>query len=160
MSDRKPQLAVKSGSRITLNMFLLSTAIFAFFTTINLRRELLFQPVLLVQLVISIPLLLTSTLAYAKVGYRERVERWATLGWVTFDLGYAAILNVIGIMVGNIISTTLAVVFFSVSCGLTLIYSAVDISYSGSVASERISKDLLFIVVQVAFGLLVALKVF
>ena len=143
-----------------MNTFLLSTAIFAFFTTINLRKDLLFQKVLLAQLVLSMPLLMTSTLAYSKVGYRDRIERWNLLGWMTFILGYAFIMNVIGILVANVISPVLSIVFFASSCGLTLVYSIVDISYKRGVARERIAKDLLFITLQVVLGLLVALRVF
>jgi hypothetical protein len=159
MKPGESGLAVKAAARMNLNTFLLSTAIFAFFTTINLRKELLFQPLLLIQLTLSIPLLLLSTLAYSKLGYREQTERWNLLGWVAFILGYAFILNVIGILVANAISTVLSVIFFVSSCGLALVYSAVDISYRKTVLRERVIKDLLFITVQVCLGLLVALKV-
>lgn len=141
-------------------MFLLSTAIFAFFTTINLRKEFLFQPLLLAQLVLSMPLLLTSTLAYAKLGYREKIAAWALLGWVTFELGYAFLLNVIGILMATAISLPLAIVFFAASCCLALVYSIVDaVSTPGGYTTERLAKDLLFIVIQLTLGLLVALKV-
>ena len=150
-------LSVKASTRIALNRTLIAIAIGVFFLTINLREALLFQKILLLQLVLAVPLLLTSTLAYSKIGYREQIERWNTLGWMTFIFGYAFLLNVIGILIGNIIGVMTAIIFFVSSWILSLIYSFVDISYDNSVIKERLIKDALFISIQFVLGVLVIL---
>ena len=154
------KLSVKASSRIALNTRLLAIAIGIFFLTINLRAELLFQNILVIQLVMSIPLFLTSTLSYSKIGYRSKVERWDTLGWVTFIFGYAFILNVIGILIGKTISLEISIIFFIFSWILTLIYSSVEISYNRSAIKERLTKDTLFIIIQFILGLMVVLGFF
>lgn len=149
------KLSAKASSRITLNTSLLAIAIGIFFLTINLRAGLLFQNILVIQLVMSIPLFLTSTLSYSKIGYRSKVERWDTLGWVTFIFGYAFILNVIGILIGKIISLEISIMFFIFSWILTLIYSSIEISYNRSAIKERLIKDTLFIIIQIILGVMV-----
>ena len=151
------KLSIKATSRISLNTALLSIAIGVFFLTINIRQELLYQKILLAQLVVSIPLFLTSILAYSKVGYRRKIEKWNMLGWITFILGYAFILNVIGILIGKFISIDISIVFFASSCILTLTYSYIEISYNKLAIKERIIKDSIFIATQLIFGLLVVL---
>ncbi len=153
-------LESKSSSRIALNRSLIAISAGVFFLTINLREELLFQKILLVQLVFSIPLFLTSILAYSKIGYREKVAKWNVLGWVSFIFGYTFLLNVIGILIGNIISVKIAVLFFLFSWLLTIIYSLVDVIDNRTAIKERLAKDSLFILIQIFLGLLVVLGIF
>ena len=149
----------KASNRIALNTRLLAVLITVLFLTINLKRELLLQHILAFQFIVPIPLLVTSILAYSKVSYREKVERWDKLGFITFILGYAFLLNVIGILIGNLISVGLALTFFLVNWILALVYSAVDISYDRSIIKERAIKDVALILIQLVFGVLVVLKV-
>jgi len=148
----------KASSRIALNTRLIALTFSIFFLTINLRQELFSQKIVLLQLILAIPLLLTSTLAYSKVSYRERTNRWEILSWITFVLGYSFLLNIVGILVGNIAGVLLATIFFVASWILTLTYSLIDISYNKSVIKERLVKDGIFILIQLTFGLLVVLK--
>ncbi len=155
--DAASKLASKASSRINLNESLLAIAIGVFFLTVNFREELLFQRVLVIQLVLSIPLLLTSILSYSKVGYRSKVEKWDRLGWITFIIAYAFLLNVIGILLGNIVGVDIALIFFVSSWILTFIYSFVDVSYKKYTVKERMVKDLFFILIQFVLGVLVVL---
>ena len=149
----------KAANRIALNTRLLAVLITVFFLTINLKKELLMQKILAVQFILPIPLLVTSILAYSKVSYREKIARWDKLGFITFILGYAFLSNVIGILIGNIIGKTVALIFFAATWIFALIYSAVDISYDKSVMKERLIKDGAFILIQLIFGVLVVLGV-
>jgi len=105
-------LPVKASSRIALDRSLLAVVIGVFFLTINLKEELLFQKILSLQLILAIPLFITSILAYSKVGYRKKIERWNMLGWITFIFGYAFLLNVIGILIGEVTGIMMAILFF------------------------------------------------
>lgn len=154
-----PGLESKAASRIALNTALLSVSVGIFFLVVSLRAQLILPQLVAAQLVFPIPLLLTSILSYSKIAYRDRVERWDTLGWVSFVIGYALILNVIGILLDGTVSETVSLAFFGLSWGMTLLYSAVDVSYERDHLRERLVKDSLFIGLQVAFGALVVLGV-
>jgi hypothetical protein len=152
-----PALESKAASRIALNTSLLSVAVGIFFLVVSLRSQLLVPEVVAAQMVLPIPLLLSSILAYSKVGYKDRIERWDTLGWITFILGYAMILNVVGILLAGYVSLRMSLLFFGASWTMTIVYSVVDISYERSHVRERLAKDALFIVTQLLFGVLVVL---
>jgi len=147
----------KSSSRIQLNTSLLGIVIGIFFLTINLRQELLLPKIVATQLVLSIPLLLTSILAYSKMGYRKATDQWNILGWTTFNIAFAFILNVIGIMLANVISWTTSFTFFAVSWILVIIYSIADYIEDKSVLKEKLIKDSLFILIQIILGIFVIL---
>jgi hypothetical protein len=102
---------------------------------------------------------LTSTLSYSKIGYKKQTENWDTLGWICFTFGYAFLLNVVGILVGNLISVPLALIFFASSWILILIYSIVDINYDHTVVQKRAVKYIMFILIQILFGVFVVLKI-
>jgi len=154
-----PPKSAKASTRIALNRSLLAIIISVFFLIINLREEILFQKILTVQLVLAIPLFITSILSYSKIGYRNEIKRWNILGYITFIFAYAFMLNVIGILLGDIVGVAIALTFFASSWILTLTYSFVDIGYNKSVIKERIIKDSLFISIQIIFGVLVVLGV-
>jgi uncharacterized membrane protein (DUF485 family) len=150
----------KSSNRISLNRVLFSIALAAFFLTVNLKEEFFFDRVLILQLVLSIPLLLTSMLAYSKVGYRTQTRRWNKLAWITFAFGYGFLLNVIGILLAKTSGILISIVFFVSTWVLAIIYSLVDISYDKRVLKERLYKDLLFISIQILLGVFVVLNVY
>jgi hypothetical protein len=154
-----PKLVSKASARIALNRTLIGIVIGVFFLTINLRKELFFQKVLVLQLVISIPFLLTSILAYSKVAYRTNTEKWNNLAWFTFIVGYAFIINIIGILLGGFAGKAIAVIFFASSWTLSIIYSLVDISCDKKAVKERVAKDALFILITTVLGAFVALGI-
>jgi hypothetical protein len=155
-----PALESKAASRIALNTSLLSVAVGIFFLVVSLRSQLLVPEIVAAQMVLPIPLLLTSILSYSKVGYKDRIERWDTLGWITFILGYALILNVIGILLAGYVGLRVSLIFFGGSWTMTVVYSMVDISYERTHLRERAVKDALFIGTQLVFGVMVVLGVF
>lgn len=152
--------SAKASGRIAINTRLIGVTFASFFLTLNFRGELLQHTMVLLQLVVAIPVLFTSTLAYSKVSYRSDVVRWNRLGWVTFAVGYSFLINVVGIIIGLTAGKALSATFFAACWLLALIYSAVDISETRSALVERIAKDAVFIVLQLFLGLLVALQVY
>lgn len=155
----RSDLMTKSQSRVNLNIFLLSVSITAFFLIVNLRQEFLNNKLLLLQLVLAIPLFLTSIIANSKIAYKEKPVRWNRLGWLTFVVGYAFIINIIGIVIGNLISVTISLIFFGASWFLTVTKSLVDLSNDKTILKERIIKDSLFIALQLTCGVFVVLKI-
>ena len=153
-------LSAKASNRIGINRSLIAIAIGVFFLTVNLKRQILLEEILVLQLVLSIPMLLVSTLAYTKVGYREKTERWNNLAWITFIIGYTFQLNIIGILLSDIVGKNMAIIYFVVTWIVSLIYSLIDISYDKSAWKERVFKDIIFTLVLVVLGVLPAMGIF
>jgi len=149
-----------SKHRLFVNLFLLSVAISAFFILVSRNSEYILQKIVLVQLVLSVPLLLSSTLSQCKIASGETGKMWLRFTWITFCFGYAFITNVIGVFVGNIAGVGLSLTFFITSWLLALTYSLIEVSYRRARLKERLAKDLLFILLQLFFGVFVVLKIF
>lgn len=149
----------KADSRITLNTTLLAISIGVFFLMINMNSNFLSQKILTTQLILSIPLLFISNLAYSKIGYRKQVKKWNIFGWITFIIGFGFILNVIGIISKEIIGITISIMFFVICWVLIFIYSFIDISYDKFRLKERLIKDGFFIFIQTSLGLIVVLGI-
>src|SRR2546427_12711804 len=90
----------KGSDRIQINNILCAVCVAALSVLLGLSRDKL-SSWAIGQLALAIPLLVTSSLAYAKVGYRHSDEsrRWDTLVWLGHSLGYAAVLIATGTMV-------------------------------------------------------------
>jgi hypothetical protein len=157
--DRTPEIELmlkqgKSNAHILMNtcLLLVSFAIFALVITkdFNLLR---INSFLTMQLMLSIPFLLTSTLANSKLNYTLHEIYWDSLGWGTFIMGYAFLLNSIGILISDMIGSFFAVVFLIVTIALSLVYSAVEVSYNRESIGRRIVKDLIFITLIFLLGI-------
>ena len=76
------------------------------------------------------------------------------LGWGSFILGYGMLINVVGILVYGLIGAIPALLFFALNIILTLIYSAVEVSYNRHALGRRIAKDMVFILLIFVLGLM------
>jgi len=150
----------KSRNRITLSGSLLSIAIGIFFLTINLKSELLENKFLIFQLCSSIPMFLTAILSYSKASYREKYQAWDGLGWFTFTIGYAFIINVISILINIKINHLIAIYFLIVSALGAFLYSIVDIKGDSGTFKERFCKDSFFFSILIFLGLFVILGIY
>ena len=150
----------KSRNRITLSGSLLSIAIGIFFLTINLKSELLENRFLIFQLCSSIPMFLTAILSYSKASYREKYKAWDGLGWFTFTVGYAFIINVISILINIRLNHLIAIYFLLVSALGALLYSIVDIKGDDGTLKERFFKDSFFFSILILLGLFVILGIY
>ncbi|MFA5993630.1 MAG: hypothetical protein WC823_01575 [Parcubacteria group bacterium] len=74
-------------------------------------------------------------------------------GWVTSNLGNDILLNSIGLMIAGV-SVALAVVYFSLTLLLMVIYSAINIKYTPSIARQKLFKLLFFFSVMFVGGIL------
>lgn len=148
------------SSRLMINTRLLGVAITIFVLIVTLKSEILTDnKIITYELVLAIPFLLTSSLARSKLGYSSRPEKWNFLGWITYIIGYALLLNVIGIIVALYLDLNLAILFFVISWILSIVYSTIEVSYKKEKLKERIFKDSFFILLQLFLGLLPALRI-
>jgi hypothetical protein len=145
----------KSNARILMNtcLLLIVFAILAFVATKNFDL-LRFNNFLAIQLTLSIPFLMTSTLANSKLTYTLHEIHWDNFGWATYIIGYAFLLNSIGILLADMVGSFLALVFFAATVCLSLVYSAVEVSYNKNCMNRRLAKDLLFFIIIFLLGIL------
>jgi len=152
---------VKEDNRIKINVTLLGLCftMFTFIAVFNLDllKESLF---LTLQLVCSIPLLMTSLLARSKASYTLGRNCWKKFGFLTYLLGYAFLINVVGIFLISFVSLFAGITFFIVNIILAMAYSFMEVSYDSARLKERFVKDLAFILILVLLGILPALRVY
>jgi len=148
-------------ARLYLNRTILSVTITVFAIIISFQAAYLKTNFFLTsQLVIAIPLLLTSTLSLITAQEHNNVQRWTGFASTLFILGYAFLSNVIGLLIAFQISIFLGVAFFFANWVLVLVYSYLKISLKESTFIQRFRKDLFFIGIQIIFGLFPALGLF
>jgi hypothetical protein len=140
-SEWKNCRSKKGSDRIQINNILCAVCVATLSVLLGLSREKL-SSWTIGQLAIAIPLLVTSSLCYAKVGYRslDEAERWDTLGWLGHSVGYAAVLNATGTMLYRSGFVRVTWVFVGVVLSLFLIYSTVDVHAKRDRLSEKLLK--------------------
>jgi hypothetical protein len=109
-----------------------------------------FSPLVIYQLVLAIPLLFVSSLAYSKIGYSKDTRNWDILGWHTNNLGNLFVLNAVGLVAANY-DLTLAKIYFTLFCFLMMVYTLININHEPESWPARVYK-LLFLLVVIIFG--------
>src|SRR4030066_2425672 len=134
--DEKRRL--KGSDRIHINNILSAVCVSALSVLLAFSDTKLSE-IGLIQLTAAIPLLVTSSLSYAKTVYRRKdeVERWDFLGWLTHSTGYLMILNAISILLFNADYRTSAWTFISITAFLYILYSVVDIGLKRKRMKEK-----------------------
>ena len=89
---------IKENARISINVALLGVGFTLFTFLMAFNPAILKENLLLTfQLVCAIPLLMTSLLSRSKASYTFGINRWRHLGFITYLIAYAFLINVIGI---------------------------------------------------------------
>lgn len=140
----------KASTRVTINSFMMGSLFFIFtlIWTLNPERFSIF---IIAQIVLAIPLLFVSSLAYAKIGYAKDVRGWEALGWFTNNIGNIFILNAVGLMTANV-NRGLAVVYFILTAVLMAIYSSINIYYRRGAMKEKLFKFAYFVFILLLGG--------
>lgn len=125
--ELEERLKIRGSDRIQINNFLGAISIATLSVLLSLSKPGTFGWIF-AQLAVAIPCFITSSLAYAKMTYRENDEYyiWDNLGWVTHTLGYIMILNALTIMLHQRY-TSISWIFIGVTILLFLIYSVLDV---------------------------------
>jgi carbon starvation protein CstA len=119
----------KGSDRIQINNLLAAVCIGSLSILLTLKTEFSTKSLVLLQFAFSIPLLVSSSLAYAKLALRERIEFkiWDKVGWTFHSLGYILILNAIGLLLHGYDFKIQSISFIGLTILLFTIYSCVDI---------------------------------
>lgn len=145
----------KAQSKITINSFMMGSLFFILSLIWSLNPER-FSIVIIAQIVLAIPLLFVSSLAYAKIGHWKEVKMWDAFGWFTNTTGNAFILNVVGLMTATIY-IELAMAYFALTIALMAVYSAINIVYRRKAIKEKLFKFAYFVFIIIIGGMLPAL---
>jgi hypothetical protein len=118
-------LANKGANRIQVNNILSAICLAALSVLLGTGEHI--TPWAIGQLAMAIPLLVSSSLAYAKLCYRsDEWWYWDTLGWFTHSAGYLMILNATFLLMARKGYPDTAYLFLGVSVGTFVLYSLVD----------------------------------
>ncbi|HLC73947.1 MAG TPA: hypothetical protein VJH20_04905 [Candidatus Nanoarchaeia archaeon] len=145
----------KSDSRVLINVTLLGICFTLFTLIITIKPELLQKNLnLTLQLVSAIPLFMASSFARSKLGYTKDANKWNNFGFTTFLIAYSFLINVVGILLISLTSILVGLIYFSVNIATSIGYSMTDIAYDRKRLTERIVKDLAFILIIIFLGIL------
>ena len=145
----------KAAARVSVNSVMIGS-LFLILTLVFTLSPEKFNTLLMVQMVLAIPFLFVSSLAYAKIGYSghwKETKVWDGFAWFLNNLGNILILNVIGLLTSTF-SRSLAFVYFGLTLGLMLAYSSINIYYKPKSYAEKILKFLCFAVTMFLGGIL------
>jgi len=142
----------KSANKVTINSFMMGSLFFVLTLIITLDPNKFSQAVIF-QLVLAIPLLYVSSLAYSKVGYWENIYDWDVLGWFTNTTGNLFVINAIGLLAFKF-SHGLAYIYFSLFCLLMLIYTLINIKYKKTIWYSKLFKLAYLLLIIILGGII------
>jgi len=139
----------KSANKVTINSLMMGSLFFILTLIITLEPET-FSRLVISQLVLAIPLLYVSSLAYSKVGYWKETYEWDILGWLTNTIGNLFVINAIGLVAAKF-DIILAYIYFTLFCVLMIIYTLINIKIKKNLWKQKTFK-LIFLLFIVFFG--------
>ncbi len=142
----------KASARVTINSFMMGSLFFILTLVWSLNPSK-FSIYLIAQIVLAIPFLFVSSLAYAKIGYWKEIKMWDTFGWFTNNIGSIFILNVVGLMTAAIYKN-LALLYFVLIIVLMAIYSIINVVYKPETLKEKLFKFAFFLFILILGGVL------
>lgn len=149
---------VSINARLMINSILAGAVVTMFFITSSLQPKFLTEnPLLAVQMVLTVPFLVTASMSNSFIERTENKNLWYNFGWLMFIIGYAFTLNSIGILIRIITSVNIALIFYAFSFLLPIIYSILLVKFERLSIKERLIKDSLFLGLQLVLGVFVVL---
>ena len=141
----------KSASRVSITSFMIGSLLLILTLIWTLKPEN-FSIILIYQLVLAIPLLFVSSLAYAKVGYWTHHENLDRFAWITNTTGNIFTINVIG-LIALTFSKNLAWAYFILVIILIGIYYTLNVIAKPYTLKEKIIKFIIFILIIITGGI-------
>ncbi len=141
----------KAASRVAINAFMIGS-LFMILTLIWTLGPNKFNPFIIWQLVLAIPLLFISSLAYAKVSYRMNAHMFDRYGWISHTLGNNMVLNSFGLIAASFFMT-LGIVYFLLAILTVSLYYIIDSKQDRSQSKENLLKVILILVIFLVGGI-------
>lgn len=140
----------KASGRVAINGVMLAS-IFVMLGVIFLDYQK-FNIIAISEMVLSIPFLFISSLAYAKIGYWKETKLWDILGYFANTFGNFFLINAIGILSFSV-SHLLAFLYFGLIIFLFLIFSIINLFY-GKPFNDQLFKFSLTLIIIFFGGIL------
>ncbi|HEY4507495.1 MAG TPA: hypothetical protein VJJ47_01285 [Candidatus Paceibacterota bacterium] len=134
MSSTNPE---KAASRVAINGVMLAS-LFVVLAVVFLEPEK-FSLIVVAEMVLAIPFLFVSSLAYTKIGYWKEVRFWDSFGYITNTLGNFLLIDSVGLLSYSF-SPALAYSYFALIILLMLAYSVINVAYNPKLAYSKALK--------------------
>lgn len=153
----KSRITAQIHANTNITLVFISFTVFAFVITVN-SQILKDDYLLALQLTLAIPFLISSLFARAKLAISKmNIKRFDNFGYICYVIGYTFLINSMGILLADFVAVTVSMIFFMVNIAMALIYSLILTLTKGSKVKSRLAKDLFFILLILAGGLLPSL---
>lgn len=153
-------LKIKAVERAKVDLAFLGIC-FSLFTFIVAVNTKIFQNnfLLALELTIAIPIFFSSIFASKKLAYTKKPKIWNQVSSITFKVGYAFLISVVGILLSSLVDISVGIVFFALNVLIALGYSALEVVENKENLKSRFYRDLFFIFLIILFGVLPSLGI-
>lgn len=141
----------KATLRLAINAFMIGS-VFIILTIILTLGPKEFSAFVVWQIVLAIPLLFISSMAYVKISYKEKSHLFDRYAWVSHTLGNNMILNAFGLIAAGF-SKNLGWVYFASVFTTVVIYYVIDIIQEPSQKRGDIMKIVFIGIIFLAAGI-------
>ncbi len=145
--------AVKAQARTTLTNLLVTLMITIFALAWAFDPSRFTEPIL-IQIVLTIPLLSVGIMSYSKSIYSRVNGVWDFFGWFCNNTGMILTLNVIGLMLHSLGYDYITGLYFGMTLLLQLVYTMINIYYRPNRFFEKSMKFLFFFALIIIGGIL------
>ena len=150
---------IKANYRFNINLRLLTVSFTVFALIITLKNSLFQESFLIpMQLVLTIPLLMSSIFARSKLVYTKNTKAWEEFGFLTFLTAYAFLINVVGLLLSLSMGVVFGLIFLIFNIFMSIIYSIFEIIEDNSKIILRVKKDLFFALLLLIGGIIPSLS--
>ena len=141
----------KATSRVAINAFMIGS-LFMIITIVWTLGPDKFNLFAISQLVLAIPLLFISSLAYAKVSYRTKSMIFDRYGWIAHTVGNNMVLNSFGLIAASFFKP-LGLIYFSLAILTIILYYIIDSRHDPSQSKENLIRTILILIIFAAGGI-------
>jgi len=154
INDIEGVIQGKSKAKAEINLWLLSIAFTLFALIISINPALIRDNIFLsLQLTLTIPTLIHSIFARTRTSFSAH-KLWYMYGYITFTIGYAFLMNVVGILLSKLVSTQTGFIFWGVNILLVIIVTILEFIGDKRKIKIRLIKDSFFLFILFVGGIL------
>ena len=148
----QPQKAVM---RLNINSAMIGVIFFMLTFILSIGKQAS-NHLVIAELIIAVPLLYVSVLAYSKAAYWKENQLWDVFAWLTGNLGNNIVLDAVGLMVVSI-SVLISLAYYIMLIFLMAVYSIINCKYNPKHIRQKILKLGFFLAIIILGGILPAL---